>query len=91
MSTTVNVDTSTSFETPGVSVAVDMPQYEDPVANNYAGANNVDSISNDTTNINVDASFNSNINGEASEYASSVQEANYKSASLLASIIEEGT
>ena len=91
MDTSISLDTSTSFSMPPIDVAVDMPSYEDPVAKNYAGANNVDSISNDTTNINVDANFNSNINGEASEYAGAIQEANYSSASLLASIIEEGS
>jgi hypothetical protein len=90
MDTKLEVKTTSAFEMPKLESNINLPAYTDPVANSYAGGNNVSSIKNDTKNITVDASFNSNISGEASRYSQEIQKSNYTSASLLASIIEEG-
>lgn len=88
MSTSITVDSSPSFSMPKMDISVANPN--DIISNSYAGGNNVDSITNNTKNITVDASFSSNITGDASQYSQELQKTNYSSSTLLASIIEEG-
>lgn len=90
METKMSVSTNSSFTMPNITPQISIPSYKDPVANSYAGGNNVSSINNDTKNVTVEANFNSNINGEASQYSKELQKTNYQSSTLLASIIEEG-
>lgn len=91
MSLTLDVDTKSSFVMPKIENTVSMSDSKDPVANSYSGGNNVSSVKNDTKNITVDASFNSNISGDASKYSQELQKSNYQSSTLLSSIIEENS
>lgn len=89
MATTIDMDTSTGFTMPKMG-DINI-EGKDAVAKNYAGGNNNSSVINDSKNIKIDASFNSNITGEASNYSQELSKTNYNSSRLLASIIEEGS
>lgn len=91
MSSNLSLDFASSFVMPEIESNIEVGSYTEPIANSYADSNNVDSVVGNNTTVTVDANFNSTVNGEASTYAQEVQKTNYKSSTLLASIIEENT
>ena len=58
------------------------------IASTYAGANNTSSISNKTTNVQINASYDQTISGNASQYASELNAQNYESTQVLAELVQ---